>query len=101
MSKHQNLSTTINEMLKKQALIKVIAIQETWNIPYPDLVNINGFKFFTKNRTNSRGGGIAFYIKNDISCKINHNLSPFFEKEFECLTVEIVLNKKSFTQQHL
>ena len=94
MSKHQNLSTTINEMLKKQALIKVIAIQETWNIPYPDLVNINGFKFFTKNRTNSRGGGIAFYIKNDISCKIKHNLSPFFEKEFECLTVEIVLNKK-------
>ena len=94
MSKHQNLSLAINDMLKKQVKIKVIAVQETWNVPYPELVNINGFKLFIKTRTNNRGGGIAFYVKDDITCKINHNLSPFYEKEFECLTVEIVLNKK-------
>ena len=94
MSKHQNLSSAINDMLKKQVKIKVIAVQETWNVPYPELVNINGFKLFIKTRTNNRGGGIAFYVKDDITCKIKHNLSPFYEKEFECLTVEIVLNKK-------
>ena len=94
MSKHQNLSTVINDLLKKQVKIKVIAIQETWNIPYPDLINIHGFKLFIKTRTDSRGGGVAFYVKDDITCKIKHNLSPFIEKEFECLTVEIVLNKK-------
>ena len=94
MSKHQNLSLAINDMLKKQVKIKVIAVQETWNVPYPELVNINGFKLFIKTRTNNRGGGIAFYVKDDITCKIKHNLSPFYEKEFECLTVEIVLNKK-------
>ena len=94
MSKHQNLSVAINDMLKKQVKIKVIAVQETWNVPYPELVNINGFKLFIKTRTNNRGGGIAFYVKDDITCKIKHNLSPFYEKEFEYLTVEIVLNKK-------
>ena len=94
MSKHQNLFLAINDMLKKQVKIKVIAVQETWNVPYPELVNINGFKLFIKTRTNNRGGGIAFYVKDDITCKIKHNLSPFYEKEFECLTVEIVLNKK-------
>ena len=94
MSKHQNLSAAINDMLKKQVKIKVIAVQETWNVPYPELVNINGFKLFIKTRTNNRGGGIAFYVKDDITCKIKHNLSPFYEKEFGCLTVEIVLNKK-------
>ena len=94
MSKHQNLSTAINDMLRKQVKIKVIAVQETWNVPYPELVNINGFKLFIKTRSNNRGGGIAFFVKDDITCKIKHNLSPFYEKEFECLTVEIVLNKK-------
>ena len=53
MSKHQNLSSTINDLLKKQVKIKVIAIQETWNIPYPDLVNISGFKLYYKTRPNS------------------------------------------------
>ena len=77
MSKHQNLSTAINDLLKKQVKIKVIAIQETWNIPYPDLVNISGFKLFIKTRTNCRGGGVAFYIKDDITCKIKNNLSTF------------------------
>ena len=33
MSKHQNLSTAINDMLRKQVKIKVIAVQETWNVP--------------------------------------------------------------------
>ena len=94
MSKHQNLSSAINDMLQKQVKIKVIAVQETWNVPYPELVNINGFKLLIKTRTNNRGVGIAFYVKDDITCKIKHNLSPFYEKEFECLTVEIVLKKK-------
>ena len=94
MSKHQNLSSTINDLLKKQVKIKVIAIQETWNIPYPDLVNISGFKLYYKTRPNSRGGGVAFYVKDDITCKIKPNLSTFIDKEFECLTVEILLNKK-------
>ena len=74
--------------------IKVIAIQETWNIPYPDLVNINGFKLFIKTRTVTRGSGVVFDIKDDIPCKIIHNLSTCIDKEFESFTVEILLNKK-------
>ena len=51
-----------HDMLRKQVKVKVIAVQETWNVPYPELVNINGFKLFIKTRSNNRGGGIAFYV---------------------------------------
>jgi hypothetical protein len=44
------------------------------------------------------GGGIGFYISNQFKFKIIHELSPFYENELECLTIEITSNgKKPFS----
>lgn len=101
MSKHENLSNFIYNMIKNDVKIKVIAVQETWNIPYNDLVNINGFNFVSKTRTTSRGGGIAFYVKNDIPFKMLNNHTSMQEKTFECLTIEINLNKKKLVLSNI
>ena len=36
-----------------------------------------------------RGGGIGLYIRNTLSFKIIENLSPFANKIFECITVQL------------
>jgi hypothetical protein len=40
------------------------------------------------------GGGVGYYIKNDIKYKILTHLSPFTEIKFESLSIEITLNNK-------
>ena len=50
MSKHQSSNEAIQTFIAKNVNVKIIAIQETWNIPYPELVNIKGFKLFLKTR---------------------------------------------------
>jgi len=94
MSKHSELSLFIQKLLNFNINIIAIALQEVWEISQPDLVYIPGFKLHLNTRKNNRGGGTAFYVKNDIPCKILNNLSYNYEKVFECLTIEIMLNKR-------
>jgi exonuclease III len=77
--------------LKKRKLqIDVIAIQETWEVRYPELVNIEGFQTFVfKNRESTRGGGLGFYVRNGLRFKILEELSPFEDKIFESLTIKL------------
>ena len=94
MSKHEKLMIFINKLQAQNCNILLIAIQETWNLQYPDLVDIPNFKFVFKTRSLSRGGGVAFYILNNIQYKELIHLSYFEERVFECLTVELTINKK-------
>ena len=93
-SKHQKLCALINLYLTNNLSIGVIALQEIWQIPYPETVNIPGFKFIYKTRAFSRGGGIGFYINENLNYKIVDELSPFYEKSFESLTIELLQNGK-------
>ncbi len=94
MSKHAELLSFITMLKTHKCNVLLIAIQETWEIPYSDLLKLPGFNLVFKNRTTSNGGGVAFYIKHDVKYKILNNLSPFSERVFECLTIELVINKK-------
>jgi hypothetical protein len=42
-----------------------------------------------------RGGGIGFYVRNGLNAKIIDNLSPFEQKIFEALTIQITYPDKS------
>ncbi len=80
----------ITELLNGKVKIDLIAIQETWEVQYPELVSISGFQtFVVKNRKNMRGGGVGFYVRNGHNFKIIENLSPFEEKIFESLTIQL------------
>ncbi len=68
MSKHSNLVSEIADMQQHNLSIDAIAIQEIWDLRYPELVPISGFQeILYKKRRNMRGGGIGFYIRNGIS----------------------------------
>jgi hypothetical protein len=56
-------------------------MQEIWQIPYPELMQINGFRLIT-NQRGSRGGGVGFYIRDGIDFKLLQNNSIMMPKSF-------------------
>lgn len=60
------------------------------------LPNINGYKKIERHRKNSRGGGVAIFLKNNLCFKIREDLSIFEEGIFESLFIEISLSKKTY-----
>jgi hypothetical protein len=60
VSKYTKLREFVSNLLNNHINIKIICLQETWNVPFPDLVTIPGFSFIHKQRNNNRGGGLDF-----------------------------------------
>jgi hypothetical protein len=82
LSKYGNLLDFFNEIKRLNINLCVLAIQETWDVKYVELVSIPDFKFVFKNRTLARGGGVAFYIKDDIQHVTVEQFSIFNERIF-------------------
>ncbi len=94
-SKFEQLSSEIAELSEKNILIEVIALQEVWDIRYPELFCLLGFKpLICKVRQGMRGGGVGFYVKEYLDVEILENLSSFENKIFEALTLKITYPDK-------
>jgi hypothetical protein len=90
MSKHEALSMELSELKQKNVCIDAIAIQETWDIRYPELVSLEGFNpVIFKRRRDMRGGGVGFYIRSGLQAEIIETLSPFENKIIEAITVQL------------
>ena len=94
MSKHLKLKDFLSELSSKKIPLDILALQETWNIPYPHLIHIPGYNFIHRQRDKIKGGGVGFYIQENMSYSIVENLSPFIPKLFECLSIEVTINSK-------
>lgn len=55
---------------------------------------MNGYEMFCMNRQHKNGGGVALYIDEAMDCKIIESMSMAVEEVFECISVEIVLQKR-------
>ena len=62
-SKHQNISLLLSELASKQINVDILALQETWRIPYTEIVEIPGYTFTHTHRTANRGGGGVLHKK--------------------------------------
>ena len=96
LSKHNNIKSMLSILSDQGLDIDILAIQETWRILYTELVQIPGYTFIHKHRTDNRGGGVGFYIKNNITFKILPNLSPFSDNLFESLTINANIAGKNY-----
>ena len=70
---------------------QVIAISETW-ITKEKGANfvLEGYDFFSVNRINRMGGGVAFYVQKDFQCKV---IDTIVNEVMESLTIEIQTKK--------
>ena len=69
--------------------IDVLAVCETWFTSQmtSDLLNINGYKLFRVDRPNRKGGGVCFYVNNDICCEQVASVSPSINVEIVWIRV--------------
>ena len=90
----QSATRKIDLLESELSNFDVISITETWStcyIIYSD-ININGFRApFRKDHTEDGHGGVAVYVKNEISCKRRHDLEIV---ALECVWLEIRLHSK-------
>jgi hypothetical protein len=91
LSKHSSLISFLNN-----SPILILALQETWTIQYADLVQIPGYNFIHTHRPVGRGGGVGFYISEQLRFKILQQYSTFIPNSFECLTIEVRFGPKTF-----
>ena len=91
LSKYEQLVLEMAELEEKNIVVDAIAIQETWDVKYTDLVPLHGFNpLIYKRRRGMRGGGVGFYVRNNIHAEILDHLSPFENKIIEALTIRLV-----------
>ena len=76
--------------------ITLIALQETWNIPNLNLVNIPNFNLIFKKRAKFRGGGVGFYLNKEYHGKSKNISQPLRKKYLNALLSKLTsITKKS------
>ena len=80
----------ITDLEANGVVFDIIAIQETWHVPYPDLFCLEGYQNLVgRFRTSSRGGGVCLFIRNGLKTRILNEYSTFSEQCFESICVEV------------
>ncbi|XP_072180116.1 uncharacterized protein [Diadema setosum] len=72
----------------------VIGISETWinNLP-SSFFSIPGYTFHSNNRLDRKGGGVGFFVTNNLKVKILKDLNIMCDS-LECIFIEIELSKQ-------
>ena len=90
-AKIDNLRILIEHLGKKDCIFDCICLQETWlnneNCHQPTL-HIEGYNLITQHRRISRHGGLALYIRDNLTYKVNNNLDQSSDI-FESLSVTV------------
>ena len=89
---HQtDLKLLLNLLDKKKTKVDAVLVCETFLTKQTNqLVNIPGYVLINKNRTNSRGGGVAILLKDNIPYKKRDDITTMIEKEVESVYAEIM-----------
>ena len=77
----------------------LIAVTETWLKPNQSgpHTNLQDYIFISNPRSKFRGGGVGFYIKNDVVYSRRTDLEIMNEKVFEAIFVDIMFKNKTIT----
>ena len=74
----------------------IISVSETWITPLSSepFFNIPNYKFVHNSRLHSKGGGIAFYVKDTIKFHVLTKLTTMHEKPFKSIFIKLELKMK-------
>ena len=94
VAKYDELKCLLSDLDQKNNHLDIIMLNETLlNNERLGLVQLTGYELITKNR-NSRDGGVAIYINENINYKRRQDLEVDVEREIESVTIEIQTNKR-------
>ena len=77
----------------------LIAVTETWLKPnYSEsIVNLPGYSFISNPRIQTQGGGVGFYVKDNLVYSTRLDLNRMEEKFFESLFIDVKFKNKTIT----
>ena len=93
LAKFNDLCNFIDALSYNNSKISIIFLQEIWSSI--DL-SFNGFEYFFKARTTSRGGGVAILIDNELQCERINDDQFFYEGILEIITCKIVIDGEEY-----
>ena len=89
------LKEWIYDLENNSVFFDIIALQEVWQIPYPDLFSLEGFQPLVFNcRSRGRGGGVGFFVRQGLKFKVLNELSIFSEGVFESMCIQIDFSER-------
>ena len=89
------LQLLLHNITKSNVNVDFLLLCETFLTDYNCMLfNLPGYSRVEYHRKNSRGGGVAIYIKNCYDYKIRKDLSYYEEGIFESIFIETTLNHK-------
>ena len=93
-SKFDEFNVFINDLLRNKCSPDVIALQELWQLNDPSIFKLNNYQNLTyKSRAaGSQGGGVGFYIRDNLKYIIRQDISIFIDKIIETLFIKINLS---------
>ena len=78
LSKFEKFKSLLSILSEKGIIFDIISLQEISYINDVSLVNIPGYHpLVFKSRTSCKGGGVGFYIRNNLKFKVLLDFSPF------------------------
>ena len=81
----------------------IIAVQEVWNVPLGISYRLDGYKLFdfkVRDQTrmnNNAGGGIGFWVDEDLQYEVLEELSVFESNFFESMFIKVKTGKDKYT----
>ena len=88
-SKFDRLNLLLSTLTENNIEIHAVLLCETFLYEFnKNLYNISGYNLFTNNRSAGKRGGVAIYIRDNISAKIRPDLEVNVENEFESIFIE-------------
>ena len=55
---------------------------------------LEGYEMICKNRENKNGGGVDLFVDKNLTYKVVENMSTVINDVFECVTIELLMEKK-------
>ena len=72
----------------------IIGVTETWISDVTcNLYSLEGYELLEKHRLNKMGGGVGFFVRNDVNCKLRDDLTIFYD---HCESLFIEIDKSVF-----
>ena len=102
LAKREKLNLFINSISNKYRLPDIICVQETWlNRDSEPFCLSNYHPLIHSHRSNAKGGGVGFFVHENISYDINYDLSLFVDRIYESIAINIHIDNKRYSLVNL
>ena len=93
LSNFNNICSFVDSITNNRSKVGLLCLQEIW---HDFNIHFDGFEYFSRARTTSRGGGVALLVNNEYQVEQLNDEQYFIENIFECIACKITIDGMDF-----